>query len=112
MNGKRITGVTIAALAIVVAPLTMAADCGGPTQTSGPDPVPANIRPPKIIGAYQLPDGFRNVVEFCNTAGDSLAVTSRGSDLAGGQNGGGLTSTLTLVKLADPRCGAPAQPAR
>lgn len=73
-------------------------------QTSGPDPVPANIRPPKIIGAYQLPDGFRNVVEFCNTAGDALAVTSRGSDLAGGQNGGGLTSTLTLVKVADPRC--------
>lgn len=104
MQKKRIIGGLIAAGAIIVMPFTMAADCGGPTQTSGPDPVPANIQPPKIIGAYQLPDGFRNVVEFCNSAGDALAVTSRGSDLAGGQNGGGLTSTLTLVKLADPRC--------
>jgi hypothetical protein len=78
--------------------------CAGLSQQSGPDPLPANVKPPKIVGAYQLPDGFRNVIEFCNTAGDSLAVTSRGSDTAGGQNGGGLTSTVTLVKLADPRC--------
>lgn len=103
MNKKRISGWIVAGT-IVIAPLTMAADCSGPTQSSGPDPVPANVKPPKIIGAYQLPDGFRNIVEFCNTAGDALAVTSRGSDLAGGQNGGGLASSVTLVKAADPRC--------
>lgn len=94
----------VAALAILAAPFTMASSCLGETQTSGPDPLPANIRPPKVVGAYQLPEGFRNVVEFCNSAGDVLAVTSRGSDLAGGQNGGGLTSTVTLVKLKDERC--------
>lgn len=93
----------VAALAVLAAPFTMASACN-PSQESGPDPLPANVRPPKIIGAYQLPDGFRNVVEFCNTAGDALAVTSRGSDLAGGSNGGGLPSTVTLVKVNDSRC--------
>lgn len=97
---KKLIGAGVAAIA---AALTLSG-CAGMTQQSGPDPVPANVKPPKIIGAYQLPDGFRNVVEFCNTAGDSIAITSRGSDLAGGQNGGGLTSSLTVVKLADPRC--------
>jgi hypothetical protein len=94
----------IAIGASVLAALFALSGCAGMAQQSGPDPLPANVKPPKIVGAYQLPDGFRNVVEFCNTAGDSLAVTSRGSDLAGGQNGGGLTSTVTLVKLDDPRC--------
>lgn len=103
MQKKRLIGGLFAFGAIALAPFTMAGACD-PSQQSGPDPLPANVKPPKVIGAYQLPDGFRNVVEFCNSAGDSLAVTSRGSDLAGGQNGGGLTSTLTLVKLADPRC--------
>jgi hypothetical protein len=98
MNKK----IAIGASAIVA--LFALSGCAGLSQQSGPDPLPANVKPPKIVGAYQLPDGFRNVIEFCNTAGDSLAVTSRGSDTAGGQNGGGLTSTVTLVKLADPRC--------
>jgi hypothetical protein len=98
MNKKIVIG------ASAIAALFALSGCAGMTQQSGPDPLPANVKPPKIVGAYQLPDGFRNVVEFCNSAGDSLAVTSRGSDLAGGQNGGGLTSTVTLVKLADARC--------
>jgi hypothetical protein len=94
----------IAALAIVAAPFTMAGSCDNDSQQSGPDPLPANIKPAKVLGAYKLPDGFRNVVEFCDDAGNSLAVTSRGSDLAGGQNGGGLPSSLILVKFDDPRC--------
>jgi hypothetical protein len=96
----------LVAVGAAIAIVGTVSGCAGLSQQSGPDPLPANVKPPKIVGAYQLPDGFRNVVEFCNTAGDSLAVTSRGSDLAGGQNGGGLTSTVTLVKLADPRCKA------
>lgn len=105
MNKKRITGGLVAFAAIAIMPFTMAGSCdGNASQASGPDPLPANIRPAKIIGAYQLPDGFRNVVEFCDGGGNSLAVTSRGSDFAGGQNGGGLTSTVSLVRNDDPRC--------
>lgn len=105
MNKK----ISICAVTILAA--ASLSSCAGLTQQSGPDPLPANVKPPKVVGAYQLPDGFRNVVEFCNTAGDSLAITSRGSNTAGGQNGGGLTSTLTLVKLKDERCTG-AQPTR
>lgn len=104
MNKKRITGGLVAFAAIVIAPFTMAADCSNSAQQSGPDPLPSNIKPAKIVGAYQLPDGFRNVVEWCDGGGNSNATTSRGSDLAGGQNGGGLTSSGWLVKLDDPRC--------
>lgn len=95
-------GYAVAALAILAAPFTMAGACD-PTQQSGPDPVPANIKPPKIIGTYQLSDGFRNVTVFCDGP-NSIAVTSRGSDLAGGPNGGGLASGITVVKLGDERC--------
>lgn len=97
---KKLIGAGVVAIAAALS----LSGCAGLSQQSGPDPVPANVKPPKIVGAYQLPDGFRNVIEFCNSAGDVLAVTSRGSDLAGGSNGGGLPSTVTLVKLADPRC--------
>lgn len=104
MNKKK-TSWGVAILAIIIAPLTMAAACPGDTQTSGQDPDPANIKPAKVIDAYQLPDGFRNVVEFCDGAGNSHAVTSRGSDFAGGPNGGGVSSGGWLVMLKDPRCG-------
>lgn len=104
MNKKRITGGLIAVAAIVIMPFTMAGSCLNDSQQSGPDPLPPNIKPAKIVGAYQLPDGFRNVVEWCDGAGNSNATTSRGSDLAGGQNGGGLTSSGWLVRLDDPRC--------
>jgi hypothetical protein len=104
MNKKRITGGLIAFAAIVVMPFTMASDCSNAAQQSGPDPLPVDIKPAKIVGAYQLPDGFRNVVEWCDGAGNSHATTSRGSDLAGGQNGGGLPSSGWLVRLEDPRC--------
>lgn len=102
MQKKRVIGGLIAFGAIALAPFTMAGACD-PSQQSGPDPVPANVKPPKVVAAYQLPDGFRNVVVFCDGP-NSLAITSRGSDLAGGQNGGGLTSTVTVVKLDDQRC--------
>lgn len=78
--------------------------CSPATQQSGPDPEPVKLQDPKIIGAYRLPEGFRNVIEWCDNAGNSHGVTSRGSDLAGGQNGGGLASAGWLIKLADERC--------
>lgn len=97
MSQKKIICVAIASVLALSA-------CTPATQQSGPDPEPVKLQNPKIIGAYRLPDGFRNVIEFCNSAGDALAITSRGSDLAGGQNGGGLASSVTVVKAADPRC--------
>lgn len=104
MNKKRITGGLVAFAAIAIMPFTMAGACDNDSQQSGPDPLPANIVTAKIVGAYRLPDGFRNVVEWCDGAGNSHATTSRGSDLAGGQNGGGLTSSGWLIMLKDPRC--------
>lgn len=76
--------------------------CQPPAQQSGPDPEPDIIKPVVVIAGYKLPNGFRNVIEFCDNYGYLIAVTSRGSDLAGGQNGGGLPSTITMVK--DPVC--------
>lgn len=104
MNKKRITGGLVAFGAIIIMPFTLAGSCFNESQQSGPDPLPANIKPARIIDAYQLPDGFRNVVEWCDGANNSHATTSRGSDLAGGQNGGGLTSSGWLIKLNDERC--------
>jgi hypothetical protein len=92
--------------AAVLVGLLSLSGCAGLTQQSGPDPLPANVKPAKVIGAYQLPEGFRNVVEFCDNAGNSLAVTSRGADTAGGSNGGGLPSAGWLIRLDDPRCKA------
>lgn len=106
MNRKRITGGFIAAAAIAVMPFTMAGACDNAAQQSGPDPTTADMKLPKIIGAYRLPDGFRNVVEWCDGGNNSHATTSRGSDLAGGPNGGGLASSGWLIMLKDPRCQA------
>jgi hypothetical protein len=96
----------IALGAIVLTAAIALSACAGITQQSGPDPLPANIKPAKVIGAYQLPDGFRNVVEWCDGAGNSNATTSRGSDIAGGEHGGGLPSAGWLIRLDDPRCKA------
>lgn len=90
--------------AVAVAGLALALSGCNMSQQSGPDPSVAQMRPVQVRGAYQLPDGFRNVVEFCDDGGNMLAVTSRGSDLAGGSNGGGLSSAVALVKAEDPRC--------
>jgi hypothetical protein len=104
MNKKRITSGIVAFAAIAIMPFTMAGACDNAAQQSGPDPEPIKLQDPKIIGAYRLPDGFRNVIEWCDGAGNSNGVTSRGSDLAGGQNGGGLPSAGWLIMLKDPRC--------
>lgn len=103
MDKKKIASGAVAFGAIVVAPFTMASMCGTDAQQSGPDPAPANVKPVQIHAAYGLPDGFRNVVEFCDDGGNMILVTSRGSDLAGGQNGGGLTSSVTVIP-GDRRC--------
>jgi hypothetical protein len=102
---KRSSIPAIAALgaAIVIGAGVLSA-CAPATQQSGPDPEPVKLQNPKIIGAYRLPEGFRNVIEWCDNAGNSLGVTSRGSDLAGGQNGGGLASAGWLIMVKDPRC--------
>ena len=89
----------LAAIAIVGA----VSACAPATQQSGPDPEPVKLQNPKIIGAYRLPGGFRNVIVWCDGP-NSNGVTSRGSDLAGGQNGGGLASAGWLIKLNDERC--------
>lgn len=106
MNSRK-TSWGVAILAIVVAPLTMASACPGEAQQSGPDPQTVQMRDVQIKAAYRLPDGFRNVVEFCDEGGNMILVTSRGSDLAGGPNGGGLSSSLAVI-VGDKRCPQPA----
>lgn len=88
----------------ILAPALLAATaCGTATKQSAPDPAPAQIQmvpPHQVIG---LPDGFRNVAEVCDDGGNMIVVTSRGSDFAGGQNGGGLSSGIAVISH-DPRC--------
>ena len=77
--------------------------CDSATKQSSPDPTSDSIRmatPKEVIG---MPSGFRNVAEACDSGGNMILVTSRGSDFAGGPNGGGLGSGLFVIPN-DPRC--------
>lgn len=94
-------------LVLILATAALAATaltaCAGATKQSTPDPKPSQIQmlpPHQVIG---LPEGFRNIVEVCDDGGNMVLVTSRGSDLAGGPNGGGLASGIAVI-LKDPRC--------
>lgn len=94
---KRYTLVALAAVSV------LALTACDPTKQSSPDPTGDHIRmtaPHAVIG---MPDGFRNVAEACDDGGNMILVTSRGSDFAGGQNGGGLSSGIAVI-LNDPRC--------
>lgn len=69
---------------------------GGATKQSSPDPTSDQIQmvaPLQIIG---MPAGFRNIALVCDKFGNLWGVTSRGSDFAGGPNGGGLGSGLQV----------------
>lgn len=71
--------------------------CAGATKQSSPDPTSDQIRmvaPKEVVG---FPQGFRNVAIGCDSFGDMMFVTSRGSDFAGGPNGGGLASGIFVV---------------
>ena len=98
MITKRVALATIAAVSILAL-----GGCAGATKQSSPDPTGDHIHmtaPHAVIG---MPDGFRNVAEACDDGGNMILVTSRGSDLAGGQNGGGLSSGIAVI-LNDSRC--------
>ncbi|MGV9364492.1 hypothetical protein [Amycolatopsis sp. NPDC003731] len=97
MKRKLVFAGSLAAVALAVSA------CAGATKESAPDPTPAQIQmvpPHQVVG---LPNGFRNVAEVCDDGGNMLVVTSRGSDFAGGQNGGGLASGIAVIP-DDPRC--------
>jgi hypothetical protein len=75
----------------------------GATKQSSPDPTSDQIQmvpPLQIIG---MPQGFRNIAIVCDKFGNLWGVTSRGSDFAGGPNGGGLGSGLQ-IKADAPEC--------
>jgi hypothetical protein len=79
------------------------AGCGsdGATKQSSPDPTSDQIQlvpPLQIIG---MPVGFRNLALVCDKFGNLWGVTSRGSDFAGGPNGGGLGSAPAVIPNAD-----------
>jgi len=95
----------IKAVATILAGISAVALLSGcaATKESSPDPTSDSIRmvaPKEVIG---MPSGFRNVAEACDSGGNMILVTSRGSDFAGGPNGGGLGSGLFVIPN-DPRC--------
>jgi hypothetical protein len=112
---NRTAAIAAAGAATIVIGLGALSSCAAPTHQSGPEPDPIGIVDARVLTVYKLPAGFRNAVEYCNSANDSFMETSRGSDLAGGPNGGGMDSTVTLIRLDDPRCAklppAPVPPA-
>jgi len=93
-----------AALAMSLAAVgALTAGCfdDGPTKQSSPDPTSDQIQmipPLQIIG---MPAGFRNLALVCDKFGNLWGVTSRGSDFAGGPNGGGLGSAPAVIPNAD-----------
>lgn len=85
----------------LTAVLLMGASCEGDTKQSSPDPTSDHIQmvaPLQVIG---MPEGFRNIAVVCDKFGNLLYVTSRGSDFAGGPNGGGLGSGIAVVQNAE-----------
>ncbi len=81
---------------LAVLGLTLTA-CDMGTKTSSPDPTSNTIQKTPVKGVIGMPDGFRNVAMGCDAYGDMVFVTSRGSDIAGGPNGGGLGSGVFVV---------------
>lgn len=85
----------------LAAVLVMGASCDGDTKQSSPDPTSDHIQmvaPLQVIG---MPEGFRNIAVVCDKFGNLLYVTSRGSDFAGGPNGGGLGSGIAVVQNSE-----------
>ena len=79
-----------------VAGLSLTA-CDLGTKTSSPDPTSDHIKVDTVKGVVGMPEGFRNVALGCDAYGDMIFVTSRGSDIAGGPNGGGLGSGVFVI---------------
>jgi hypothetical protein len=71
--------------------------CAQGTKISSPDPTSQDIKVNTVKGVVGMPQGFRNVALGCDAYGDMIFVTSRGSDIAGGPNGGGLGSGVFVV---------------
>lgn len=77
--------------------------CLGDTKANSPDPTSDKIQmlaPAQVIG---MPEGFRNLAIVCDKFGNLWGVTSRGSDMAGGPQGGGLGSGLAVIPQS-PAC--------
>jgi hypothetical protein len=95
MQKKRMVGI-VGAVAVLTLSLT-ACDPFSDTKTSSPDPTSKDIKMTTVKGVVGMPEGFRNVALGCDAFGDMIFVTSRGSDISGGPNGGGLGSGLFVV---------------
>lgn len=82
---------------VVIGVVALSACDLGDTKESSPDPTSANIKMTQVKGIIGMPDGYRNVAMGCDAYGDMIFVTSRGSDLSGGPQGGGLGSGVFVI---------------
>ena len=82
---------------VAVATAAVLAGCAGATKQSSPDPTSDQIQMAPPLQVLGLPEGFRNLALVCDKFGNLWGVTSRGSDIAGGPNGGGLGSGVAVL---------------
>lgn len=94
---KRAFGIAGAVVALTMSLTACDDPFGSDTKASSPDPTSKDLKMTQVKGVIGMPEGFRNVALGCDAYGDMVFVTSRGSDFAGGPNGGGLGSGLFVV---------------
>lgn len=87
----------IAGIAAVLGMSLSACDLFADTKQSSADPTSKDIKMTTVKGVVGMPQGFRNVALGCDEFGDMIFVTSRGDDMSGGPQGGGLSSGLFVV---------------
>jgi hypothetical protein len=94
--------VGVGIMGIVGVALMVLAGCAasGPTHQSAPNPAEINHQAANAI--VEMPDGFRNVAEKCDSGGNMILVSSRG-ELLDNNSGGALPSAVAVI-LNDPRC--------
>lgn len=95
-NTKRV----ILAVVGIVAILISLVACAGSTHQSAPNPAEVNHQAAREV--IEMPEGFRNVAEKCDSGGNMILVTSRGM-LLDDNSAGALPSGIAVI-LNDPRC--------
>jgi hypothetical protein len=87
----------VAAVAVIVPPFVTAAACDDP-HANAPEPTSGSfVNAPNVKG-YKLPDGYRNIITFCDGS-NMVHETSRGGTGAAAEG----TSSSIYVVPNDPR---------
>lgn len=84
----------------VAAVLVAVSACAGDTHQSAPNPAEINHQAAHEV--VEMPEGFRNVAEKCDSGGNMILVTSRGMILDN-NSAGALPSGIAVI-LHDSRC--------